>query len=166
MSEAYILAENAGLNDKKKYIADNICMSLKRYFPDVEMINVEFGNEENKLEITGLLTRKKPKFIVTFDLAGFNWNTIMNEQVYNIFPAHKAHVILDIDTLDKREKYLERRLNFSDIVYLPSGAETEEYVKQYPEIVFFKASPIKYPDCYNNDFDKIVDQFLNDLGVL
>lgn len=98
--------------------------------------------------------------IISMDMAGFQYKTLLENYLYNIIPGKQLHIVLDID---KWHEYSGMDFAINLFLYLPQGINEDiEVDKENPNIRYYSS---KLLGTKKDMLSKIIDDFVKASGL-
>lgn len=118
----------------KRVQKDEIEKLMKKCFKQEKFVLFEENNNRKKLFEE--VATSSDDLLLTFDLYGFEWCTIMDKLSFNLLPCKQIHIITQANL--PNEKYLEKQLSISMFFYCTDSQYYQYLLEKYPDIPYLK----------------------------
>ena len=165
MLEAYIVYEEEA-EERFSAAREILLRILKEFQIETEELCIMDGRDAK--EYTKKLEDDSIKYIFSFDMAGFQMNTILEQPAYNLFKAIQMHIVVD-------ERYFALYANkeFALNLFFFVPGRIGEWKRKYPEVLNFIGYEYfatdwtgKIIDCCNNreKLNRMVIEFMKEIS--
>lgn len=141
--------------EKDTYSKENIIRILRRVWEDRGYETVPMPIREEKSWGTYLprLREQDVSWLVTVDMAGFGWSTLLEGCAYNLLPAKQLHLLTE--DRGQYDGFLQKEYAINLFFFTDNPDTIQDWESRYPLLPHLEL--ISEPENLGNVVDKVIE---------